>query len=151
MRIAFLTNELLSSNPQNMWKGVIDVARAQGSNSLCLVGGYLNPSCKGLAQANLLYDLVSSKNVDGVVIRGHLCSSVNQQVENDFYQSFSSLPCVIIGRQAKGIPHLIIDSYTGMRDGIIHLIETHGCRRIAFVRGPQLYDAEERYRAILMS
>jgi len=81
------------------------------------------------------------------VIRGHLCSSVDLQVEMNFYQRFSSLPCIIIGRQAKGIPHLIIDSYTGMRNAIIHLIETHDCRRIAFVRGPELYDAEERYRA----
>ena len=149
MRIAFLTNDLLSSNPQNMWKGVIDVARAHDSDSLCLVGGYINESSEALVQANVLYDTINAKNIDGVVIRGHLCSRVSPELEMRFYQDFSPLPCVVIGRQAKGIPHLILDSYSGMRDAIIHLIEAHGFQRIAFVRGPELYDAEERYRAYL--
>jgi hypothetical protein len=41
-----------------------------------------------------------------------------------------------------------VDSYQGMRDVIIHLVEEHGCRRLAFIRGPETHpEAQKRYRA----
>lgn len=123
----------------------MDTVRSRGANLLTLVGGYLHhPPDR---QANILYDLVHRSDVDGVVIRGHLCVEADAQQEMAFYQHFEPLPCVVIGRQADTVPHLLMDGYTGMRDAIIHLIETHGCRRIAFFRGPELFDANERYRA----
>jgi DNA-binding LacI/PurR family transcriptional regulator len=48
----------------------------------------------------------------------------------------------------EGIPSLVLDHYQAMRAVLTHLIEAHGCRRIAFVRGPaQHMGIEERYRA----
>ncbi len=58
------------------------------------------------------------------------------------------MPIVSIGLALDGIPGVLLDSYQGMRDAMAHLIETHGRRRLAFVRGPAGHrDAEERYRA----
>ena len=49
-----------------------------------------------------------------------------------------------------GIPSVVLDSYQGMREAMAHLIEVHGRRRLAFIRGPQGHrDADERYRAYL--
>ena len=114
---------------------------------MCLVGGFLGDNRRHSFQANVLYDLVRSSNFQGVVIRGHLCSGMGYDEEMAFYRRFEALPCVVIGRQVEGTPHLLMDSYRGMRDAISHLIEAHGFRRIAFLRGPDFFDAEERYRA----
>ncbi len=149
MRIAFLTNELVTHNPQNMWKGILHAANEHDVNTVCLVGGQLHDPHKRLAQANTIYDLVTERLVDGVIIRGHLCTEVDYEQEMMFYRRFHPLPRVVIGRQVEGIPHLIMDGYNGMRDAVTHLIEAHGCHRIAFCRGPELYDAQERYRAYL--
>lgn len=147
MRIAFLTPDLLGGNSQKTWKGVVAAARARGASSVCLVGGFLGDNHRHSFQANVLYDLVNEGSFHGVVIRGHLCSGMNYEEEMAFYRRFEPLPCVVIGRQAECTPHVLMDSYRGMRDAITHLIEAHGLRRIAFLRGPDLFDAEERYRA----
>jgi len=55
---------------------------------------------------------------------------------------------VCLTQPVQGIPTLSVDSYQGMREAIIHLIEVHSYRRIAFIRGPaEHYYAQERYRA----
>ena len=48
----------------------------------------------------------------------------------------------------EGIPTVLIDSYQGMRDMIAHLVQLHGYKRLAFIRGPEgHYYAQERFRA----
>ena len=55
---------------------------------------------------------------------------------------------VIIGRTLDGFSSLVMENYDGMRETIVHLIKVHGCRRLAFVRGPEdNFQAQERYRA----
>ncbi len=147
MRIAYLTNELVTSNPQRMWKGVVDAARAHHVDLITLVGSTLPVDSDRRSPPNILYELVRQAHVDGLLVRGYLSSGLDTEAEMNFYHQFAALPCVIIGRKIRAIPHLLMDSYSGMRDAIVHLIETHGCRRIAFVRGPEFYDAEERLRA----
>ena len=45
-------------------------------------------------------------------------------------------------------PHVLADNYQGMRDAVSHLIEHHGYRRIAFLRGPKGAQEEVlRFRA----
>ena len=49
-----------------------------------------------------------------------------------------------------GIPSVVLDSYQGMRDALLHLVQDHGRRRIAFLRGPERHrEAGLRYQAYL--
>jgi len=65
-----------------------------------------------------------------------------------FFQRFQRLPCVSVEEIIAGVPSVQKDNYHGMREAIAHLIEVHGYRRIAFLRGPEgVLWAEERYRA----
>ena len=41
-----------------------------------------------------------------------------------------------VGRPLPGIPSVLVGNYQGMRDAVEHLIEVHGFRCIAFIRGP---------------
>jgi GAF domain-containing protein len=54
---------------------------------------------------------------------------------------------VNIATSLEGIPSVWADNYTGVRDAVHHLVEVHGYRRIALLRGAVHPETEERYRA----
>jgi DNA-binding LacI/PurR family transcriptional regulator len=88
-------------------------------------------------------------NIDGV---GIWTSILDTFVDTDAFQQFlaryASVPMVSLGEIVAGIPSLIMDNYQGMYAAVAHLIEVHGCRRLAFVRGPEdRYYSQERYQA----
>jgi signal transduction histidine kinase/DNA-binding LacI/PurR family transcriptional regulator/CheY-like chemotaxis protein len=69
-----------------------------------------------------------------------------------FHQRYQSLPMVSLAQFMEGTPTVSVDSYLGMRALLTHLIEEHGFKRLAFIRGPEEhYYAQERYRAYLDS
>ena len=147
--IGFLTTDMKSHNAQQMWRGVVDVASERDANTLCIVGDYLQGDSELDLRGNILYQMVSQKNVDALVIRGYLSSSVTAVQEQQFYSRFAPLPTVIMGRPLNGIPYVLMDSYMGMYEAVSHLINDHMYRRLAFLRGPNYHDARERYRAFV--
>ena len=133
----------------DQWAGVVDAAQKHDVNLICFPGWSLHDPRGFLAQANVLYDLASAENVDGVV---SWASSIGNYVDADeikvFHERYRPLPVVSIGRALAGHPSLLMDSYEGMREAIMHLIEVHGYRRLAFIRGPENhFYAQKRYRA----
>jgi DNA-binding LacI/PurR family transcriptional regulator/anti-anti-sigma regulatory factor len=133
-----------------VWAGVADAARAQGANLICFTGGTVGsvPFDEYGIQRNRIYDLVAPDNVDGLVISsGSLSTFVSAEEYEDFCDRYRSLPLVSIGLALEGIPSVLVDNVHGLRGVIDHLIEAHGCRRIAFVRGPKDHqEADLRYR-----
>jgi hypothetical protein len=54
---------------------------------------------------------------------------------------------VSLGLTIEGIPSVVLDNAQGMYTVVTHLIETHGCTKIAFVSGQAGHpDAQERYQ-----
>jgi DNA-binding LacI/PurR family transcriptional regulator len=116
---------------------------------ISFVGGYWADPRGFQAQANVLYDLVGAENVDGVVSWASLIGLyVTADETRAFHERYRSLPLVAIGGEYEGVPGLFVGTYEGMHAAVVHLIEAHGYRRLAFISGPEdnLY-AEERYRA----
>ncbi len=147
--IGYLAPAIHSTNNLAQWTGVVDAARKHDVNLIGFPGWGLHDPRGFQAQANILYDLVDPQNVAGVIA---WFSSIGNYVENDaintFRQRYQHLPVVSIGRTFAGTPSLLMDSYQGMREAIVHLIEGHGCQRICFIRGPENhFYAQERYRA----
>ena len=145
--IGFLTTDMHSHNAQQMWRGVVDVANERDANTLCIVGGYLEGSGELDQHSNVLYQMVNHKNVDALIARGYLSSSIAGAEEQQFYARFAPLPTVVMGRPMEQIPYILMDSYMGMYAATVHLIQDHECRRLVFLRGPEYHDAQERYRA----
>src|SRR5207237_145583 len=57
-------------------------------------------------------------------------------------------PVVCVALALSGVPSICCDNYGGMLEAVRHLIEEHGRRRIAFVRGPEGHgEADDRFRA----
>ena len=133
-----------------VWTGMADAARARDANLICFAGGLLrfSPLNEFEYQHNVLYDMVTTDNVDGLVICGSaLANFVSPEELERFYDRYRSLPLVSVGLEVEGAPSVVVDNESGLRDAIVHLARAHGYRRIAFIRGPEhSVEAEQRYR-----
>ena len=147
--IGYLASSIHDASAVAQWSGVLDAAQKHDANVICFPGFNLRDPRSFQVQANILYSMVGAENVDGVI---SWASTIGNYVEADeikaFHERYHPLPVVTIGRVLDGIPGLLMDSYEGMREAVVHLIEVHGLRRLAFIRGPEShFYAQERYRA----
>ena len=148
LTIGYLTPSILGNVGQSRWHGVVDAACAQDVNLVCFPGWYWRDP-RPARLANVLYDLVSSENLDGLVLGNILQEDlVGREEFTDFCRRHFRMPMVSIRKTWLGIPFVPLDNYEGMREALVHLIEVHGYQRIAFLRGPEGHPyADERYRA----
>jgi DNA-binding LacI/PurR family transcriptional regulator/signal transduction histidine kinase/ActR/RegA family two-component response regulator len=127
--------------------GVADLAKDLDANLVCFAGGVLLYPTEFGSQRNAIYNLVNEANVDGLVIQGSLGQFVGPEERRDFYKHFRPLPMVNVSIPVEGVPSVLVDNEQGTRDALLHLIEVHGYRRIAFIQGPEgNQEAEQRYR-----
>jgi DNA-binding LacI/PurR family transcriptional regulator/GAF domain-containing protein len=147
--IGFLVYGAEDPNSNPIWEGVYEASKARGVNLLCFPGKPLHSNRGFDAQANVLYELISKENVDGFVSWGaRLASNVGVEEIKAFYKYYHPLPIINVGMLLQDIPSVFVDNYKGMYDLMVHLIECHGYRRIAFINGPRDNpEAQERYRA----
>jgi PAS domain S-box-containing protein len=147
--IGFLTHGISDEYGSPLWAGILDAALEADVNLICFPGWDLNSPRGFEAYANVLYDLVSAENVDGLVISGGPMSNfAGLEGFKNFCDRYRPLPIVNIAVELKGIPTALIDNYQGVREVMTHLVEVHGYRRVALIPGPQDNpEAEARYRA----
>ncbi len=150
--IGLLTNGFWHSLSRELWRGVWEAARAYAVNLVCLPGNELRSTVQQEswpASANALYDLVSPQRLDGVLIwTGALGNFVSAQELQDFCHVFKPLPALCIGRKVKDLPYVDANIAQNARAIMAHMIETHGYRRIMFIRGPAGHvGCEVRYQA----
>lgn len=149
--IGFLIDHSDSQYQFGILQGITDFAAHRDINLICLEGGLLN-SCEHFKyEKNILYGLASGRRLNGLII---LSDSVGIRLNDDalfqFRQSFQPLPVLFVGRGHPDVPSIVIDSYTGMREMVTHLIENHGYRKFAFIKGVQgSFHAEMRYTAFV--
>jgi DNA-binding LacI/PurR family transcriptional regulator len=149
--IGYLTPRTGNNVSEAFWRGVVDATQRRDANLICFAGDQLRAAAGFSSPANMVYDLASPEVVDGLV---SWASSVGGTLKDEevarFHLRYHPLPIVSITLPIEGCPTVSIDSYAGMRALVVHLIEVHGCRRLAFVREPENhYYAQERYHAYL--
>lgn len=127
---------------------VAAVARAEGLNLICYTSGALSSYHGFEAQRNVLYSLVNTARISGLVISGTLSHNVSQAEMSAFCATYAPLPRVSIALNLESIPSVRADGRSGIRAITEHLIVAHGFRKIGFLRGPAgQQEAEERYSA----
>jgi sigma-B regulation protein RsbU (phosphoserine phosphatase) len=118
-------------------RGLAETAAHAGANLLCFVGGQLPASPTTIGGRHCLYDIVNSRNVDGLVVLGStIVHDVGQGALARLCARYRPLPLCSIGVKLDGFPSVTVDNEVGIRELLRHLIVEHGARRIAFVRGP---------------
>lgn len=132
-------------------RGALDAAADRGAHIACFVGGVLGAPHGQSGERNGVYALASPKNVDAlVVLSGPIGYRVGAEALGEFCARFAPMPVCSLGFELRGTSNVCIDNDAGMRSEVDHLIEAHGIRRIAFLRGPPLNsEAELRYAAYL--
>ena len=121
-----------------LFDSIVRAAREHGVSVIAFVGGQLPFS---------LFDLVGKQNVDGIIV---VASTVAQRVGPaglaEYCDSKSPLPLCTIGVAVPGVPAIIATGSHGVQALVQHLIQDHGCRRLAFIEGLG-EEGKERYEA----
>ena len=151
--LGFLFASLHTGASLVIWPSLLDAANRHDVNLICFPGGRLQAEDSFEIQRNAIFDLASHNCLDGLITWSSSLGGVLGPAEiRVFHQRYQPLPMVSLAQFMEGMPTVSLDSYFGMRALLAHLIEEHGFKRLAFIRGPEEhYYAQERYRAYLDS
>jgi len=151
LTIGVLTAWLNGPTEINLWHGVADRAQERNVNLICFSGGIPNWHEQYEAQKNVLFNIPNAENVDGLLIWANILShTLDRSGLEAFCSRYAPLPVISMGMILPSMPSIQIDMRAGMRKLLSHLIEVHGRRKIAFIRGLEVsQDAEERYQAYI--
>jgi DNA-binding LacI/PurR family transcriptional regulator/signal transduction histidine kinase len=130
--------------------GITAAAEEHDLNLICFVGG--KPAAiitPGHMQSSYgLYDLARTEQLAGIIVSSDLGYEISANEAKQFIENYSHLPIIANALQVDGVPNLIGDNLAGMRAAIRHLIDEHGYKKIAFIRGPQhQVESEQRLLA----
>ena len=147
--IAYLADGFLDPYQVEIVQGLMATAQASGANVLCFVGGPLPRDSQNSDGRHRVYELATSAVCEGFVISG---TGLNHEVGTsgllEFSKRLGNAATCTMGIRAEGLLTINPDNERGMDRIVSHLIEAHGAKRIAFVRGPLHNDeAEARERA----
>ncbi len=119
--------------------GIYDSAKKNDLNLICFEGGVLKrPKTQDLHDycRNIIYSFAYKNAVDGLIV---LSASLGHEITNkelsEFFDSFSPIPIVSIARKLPGVPSVIVDNKTGLRNLLEHLADAHHCERFVLLKG----------------
>ena len=102
--IGLLTKSLVEVRRSPAWEEMVNLAQENDINLAILVGGMLKSPIGFEAQANILYDLVSSSNIDGLIVTGGLGHYIGPEGLRHFCERFRPLPSVSLEVLLDGFP-----------------------------------------------
>ena len=145
--IGFLVDWIDGAYQSHVLSGARDAARDRRVQLLCFSGGMLNSDFRGGLRRNSIFDLVGAGNVDGLILMsGTIGNQIGESGLMAYAERFGKLPRVSVAVELPNTASVVVDNRTGIENAITHLIRTHACQKIAFVRGPeQNLEAELRY------
>lgn len=150
-RIGLVLANIYQGSAVSMWKVFAEIARKSNGNALIVFpGGKLGELENDEYLRNGIFDLVTPSAVDGAVIwTSALSGAEGSPILSDFVKAKAdAVPAVSLGMDVDGCPSVTFDAYHGLLSEISHMIEVHGDRKIAFLRGPETHSsAEERFSA----
>lgn len=151
LSIGFLV-DWASDYQMSILLGAVDAAKANDVNLFCVEGGCIHSKLKHQIQRNITFDLVNEDSVDGLIILsatiGHFAS---QEQTKTFCHRYQPLPMISIAQEVEGCSTVMVDSGTGLRELIEHLLTVHQYRRFAFIKGPQDNQDSDTRMAIIQT
>jgi sigma-B regulation protein RsbU (phosphoserine phosphatase) len=126
-----------------------DAVHQRGANLLSFAGGIPGSSIRDSHKRHAVFDLVSRSNVDGaILLAGTMVNELGPSALEGLLDKLRGIPLCSIGVELKDVPSIVIDNQAGIDRALTHLVEHHGCKRIAFIRGPaKNKEAESRFAA----
>lgn len=110
--------------------------REEGLNLLLVFGGALGGAEPWAAAHNAIYDLVGPESVDGIILGSTLLSTHRGvSAVGNLASRYQGIPLCSIGAAFPTIPSIVLDNRRGMEAVVEHMIDEHGCKRLAFLAG----------------
>jgi len=130
--------------------GINEAAEEHNINLVHFIGGKLQPiPTSDQNQSSYgLYDLAKPDQLDGLLLTADVAYGANPADLKTYFDSYGDIPIVTQSVEIDRATMFIPNNTEGMRSAVRHLIEEHGYKRIAFIRGiPGQIDAEQRFQA----
>lgn len=130
--------------------GINDAAEEHNVNLVHFIGGKLTsiPTSDKSKSSYGLYDLAKPEQLDGLLLTADVAYGTNPADLQKFFAFYGNTPIVTQSVEIDRASMFIPNNTEGMRSAVRHLIEEHGYKRIAFIRGIQgQIDAEQRFQA----
>lgn len=129
--------------------GIVEQAQLRNCNLVSYWGGMINAHELTEREKNSIYKMIHPEKIDGIILlSGPLSIEIYEIELVDFFKDITNAPQVSVGIKLPGMPSLVIDNSTGVRDVVEHLITEHNYQDIAFVKGPELNEeATARFNA----
>jgi len=149
--IGLFINNLYNFYEAEIYDGINKGIEEANANIISFVGGsfnnphfFINNNGK-----NYVYSLASKSLLDGLIV---ISSSIGSYISNKkfscFLKRYSDIPIVSIGTPFKNISSIVIDNENAIIKLFDHLINFHGYKKIAFIKGPDNnIDAIIRFKA----
>ena len=128
--------------------GVNAAAVEHNVNLVYFIGGKLTPTLTDdKNQLSFgLYDLAKPGQLDGLLLTADVAYGASPQDLKTFSEFYGAIPIVTQSVKIEGASMFIPSNEEGMRAAVRHLIQDHGYKRIAFLRGIRgQIDAEQRF------
>jgi DNA-binding LacI/PurR family transcriptional regulator/signal transduction histidine kinase/ActR/RegA family two-component response regulator len=99
---------------------------------------------------NGVFQLAHADCVDGlIVVAAGLGTFTGAEGVRKLCAQYGSLPLCSLGLELPGVPSVVLDNRAGMEALLEHLYVEHGCRRMAYIGGPENNpDSRERKQVI---
>jgi signal transduction histidine kinase/DNA-binding LacI/PurR family transcriptional regulator len=129
--------------------GVTDAAQELNVNLVHFIGGKLAPAPADDSKISFgLYDLAKPGQFDGLLLTADIAHDVSEEDLKAFRSTHINTPIVTQSVPLEGATMFIPGNAEGMSTLVRHLIEEHGYKRIAFIRGLKgQIDSEQRFQA----
>lgn len=147
--IALLGTELNYEIPIRIFRESRRLVQRHNYNLLYFAVESLQYPFEFYALSNILYNFITPKIVDGLILISNLLSPHTAHgIYKERCLQFNPVPAVSLGMAIAGIPGVVLDNSKGMYDAVCHLIKDHQYTRIAFLSGTREHpDVIERFKA----
>lgn len=152
MTFCIILESLLDKFVLQIYNGIRDFAETEGISLITVgtkAGLETDPDPRFL---NIIETVLNSDMADGFILFGG-CLPLEGKQSTEVLQLVEKIrkrPLATISTHVKNISSLLVNNTDGIRQAMIHLIDDHGCRKIAFLKGTIFSrEAEERYNSYL--
>ena len=147
--LGLMIDQLVSGYARLIIDGVSCGSRTEDANLIIFSGRVFGTPRGHEYQNNVIYDYIRKGTIDALVMAtGTQGSYISLDQLRDFMRRFEGIPLVSIGARIEGVPSVLSDNRAGVLEAMDHLLNAHGLRRIAFLKGPESnQDAAARFAA----
>jgi signal transduction histidine kinase/DNA-binding LacI/PurR family transcriptional regulator/CheY-like chemotaxis protein/HPt (histidine-containing phosphotransfer) domain-containing protein len=135
--IAYVTPFIWGDISLTYFKGVLQKAQEEDAHLVCYVGGRLEDQTNYNYQANIVYSMMKSTWVDGLIVWASQIGEVlPENKKNHVEDYFIKVPTVTIAGSMSNADSVYGDEFHGLQQLVGHMVTTHKHRTFAFIQGP---------------